>query len=332
VQQFGLNAQSDLGADVLLEIAYVGTRGTSLLRTRTLNQALDASPGHPIRGVVQNTLANVQQRVPVPGVIADNLKMTESEGNSWYNGLEASLTKRPHHGLEFLASYTFSKTLDTDGSDVNSTAAGNQVTVGDQNSPQQRWGRTSFDRTHRFIFGAVESLPSPIIGWQRLAFGGWAAAGITTVQSGTALTVAYTNPRNVFGISQDRAESTGCSKGQMVTAGSVQSKLNRYFNTTCFTTPPVIGDDGAGTAFGDSATGIVNGPGQVNLDLSLAKTTPLHWLGDTGSVEFRAGFFNAFNHPQFSNPTNDLASAAFGVISSTSVNPRVGQLALKVVF
>ena len=102
MQQFGLNAQSDLGADVLLEIAYVGTRGTSLLRTRTLNQALDASPGHPIRGVVQNTLANVQQRVPVPGVIADNLKMTESEGNSWYNGLEASLTKRLHHGLSFL--------------------------------------------------------------------------------------------------------------------------------------------------------------------------------------------------------------------------------------
>ena len=84
----------------------------------------------------------------------------ESEGSSWYNGLEASLTKRLGHGLQFLASYTFSKTLDTDGADINSTSSGNALTLGDQNSPGQRWGRASFDRTHRFVFSETWSLPA----------------------------------------------------------------------------------------------------------------------------------------------------------------------------
>jgi hypothetical protein len=116
------------------------------------------------------------------------------------------------------------------------------------------------------------------------------------------------------------------SSSELVTGGKVESKLNRYFNPGCFTTPPVIGADGLGTAFGDSATGLVNGPGQANFDLSIAKAIPLAWPTEKGRVEFRAAFFNGFNHPQFANPDNDLASPAFGVISSTAVNPRVGQL------
>jgi len=332
VQQFGLNVQSELRRDLLLEIGYVGTHGTSLLRTRTLNQARNASPEDPVRGVTDNTLANIPLRVPILGIGADSLKMTESEGESWYNGLEASLTKRLGHGLQFLASYTFSKTLDTDGGNVNSTSAGNQYTLGDQNSPRQRWGRTSFDRTNRFVFSTIYSLPSPKTGVRRALVGGWTLAAVAVVQSGAAVTVAYTNPKNVFGIPQDRAQLSGCPQSKLVTAGPLESKLNRYFNPSCFTTPPVIGADGQGTAFGDSATGIVNGPDQANFDLSLAKAIPLAWPTEYGKVEFRAAFFNVFNHPQFANPNNDLASPTFGVISSTAVNPRVGQLALKFVF
>ncbi|HTS57678.1 MAG TPA: TonB-dependent receptor [Terriglobales bacterium] len=332
IEQFGLNVQSEFARDFLLEIGYVGTHGTSLLRTRTLNQALDASPQDPVRGVTDNTLTNIETRVPVLGIAADTLKMVESEGESWYNGLEASLTKRLGHGLQFLASYTFSKALDTDGANVNSTSAGNQFTLGDQNSPRQRWGRASFDRTNRFVFSTIYSLPSPKTGLRRALVGGWTLAAVAVVQSGAALTVAYTNAKNVFGIPQDRAQLTGCPPSQLVTAGEVESKLNLYFNTGCFTTPPVIGADGLGTAFGDSATGLVNGPDQANFDLSLAKAVPLAWPTENGRVEFRAAFFNVFNHPQFANPDNDLASPAFGVISSTAVNPRVGQLALKFIF
>jgi hypothetical protein len=254
----------------------------------------------------------------------------ESEGSSRYNGLEASLTKRLSHGLQFLASYTFSKTLDTDGASINQTSSGNALTLGDQNSPRQRWGRASFNRPHRFIFSTTWTLPSPPRGLPRTLLGGWSLAAIATIQSGNALTIAETNSTNIFGISEDRAELSGqCTKGPLVRGGAVESKLNGYFNASCFTTPPIIATDGIGTAFGNSATGIVNGPGQANLDLAFSKAVTLNWPVEKSSLQFRAEFYNALNHPQFSNPDIDFTSPTFGVISSTAVSPRVGQLALR---
>jgi TonB dependent receptor len=333
IQQYSLNVQTELVPGWLLEVGYVGTRGTHLVRQRSLNQALAASEKNPIRNVTTNTVANIPERVPIPGVPADSLQIMESEGSSWYSGLEVSLTKRISHGLQFLASYTFSKTLDTDGSDINSTSAGTALTLGDQNSSIQRWGRASFDRTHRFVFGETWTLPSPARGVPHAVLGGWDLASVVTIQSGSALTIANTNANNVFGISEDRAQLSGtCSTGQLVNGGSVQSKLNRYFNLSCFTTPPVIGTDGIGTAFGDSATGIVSGPGQANIDFAISKTVSVHWPVESSSIQLRAEFFNALNHPQFSNPDTNFASPTFGVINSTSVNARVGQLAIRFSF
>jgi Carboxypeptidase regulatory-like domain len=330
IQQYSLNIQTELHEHWLLEIGYVGTRGTHLVRQRSLNQALSASPEQPIREVFDNTLANIPLRVPLLGVPPDSLVEMESEGSSWYNGLEVSLTKRLSHGLQFLASYTFSKTLDTDGADINSTSSGNALTLGDQNSPRQRWGRASFDRTNRFVFSETWALPSPSKGLQHAVLGGWDLAGVLTIQSGSALTIADTNANNVFGISEDRAQLSGhCSRGRLVREGSVASKLNNYFNAYCFTTPPIIGADGIGTGFGDSATGIVDGPGQANLDLAISKTIALGRPVDRSSLQFRAEFYNALNHPQFANPDTNFTSPTFGVISSTAVNPRVGQVALR---
>jgi hypothetical protein len=333
IQQYSLNVQTELHVGWLLEVGYVGTRGTHLVRQRSLNQALPASANNPIRGVSDNTLTNISLRVPIMGVPPDSLQEMESEGSSWYNGLEVSLTKRLSHGLQFLASYTFSKTLDTDGADINSTSSGNALTLGDQNSPGQRWGRTSFDRAHRFVFSTTWTLPSPPTGVPRGVLGGWSLAAIATIQSGSALTIAETNSTNVFGISEDRAQLRGtCSKSQLVKGGSVESKLNTYFNASCFTSPPVVGADGIGTGFGNSATGIVDGPGQANLDLVLSKTVMVNWPLEKSSFQFRAEFYNALNHPQFANPDTNFTSPTFGVISSTAVSARVGQLALRFVF
>jgi len=165
---------------------------------------------------------------------------------------------------------------------------------------------------------------------QRGILGGWTVAGVVTIQSGTALTIAETNPMNVFGISEDRAQLTGeCTKSQLVRGGSIESKLNGYFNVSCFTRPPVIGADGIGTAFGNSGTGIVDGPGQANLDIALSKALRLN---EKSTLEFRGEMYNALNHPQFSNPDANFTSPTFGVIRSTAVNPRVGQLALRFTF
>lgn len=154
--------------------------------------------------------------------------------------------------------------------------------------------------------------------------------GLAPIQSGTALTIADTNANNIFGISEDRAELSGkCTVNQLVTGGPMGSKLNNYFKASCFTTPPVIGADGIGTAFGNSGTGIVDGPGQANLDVAVSKAIALVWLHAKSSVQLRAEFFNALNHPQFANPDANFSSPTFGVISSTAVNARVGQLALR---
>jgi hypothetical protein len=330
VQQFSLNTQAAFDGNWLLELAYVGTKGIHLQRFRSLNQAGDASPSHPIRGVTSNTVANIPLRVPIPGIVPDSLRELESAGSSWYNSLEASLTKRWNHGFELLASYTFSKTLDTDGANINGTSAANTLTLGDQDAPRERWGRASFDRTHRLVFSETWEIPGPGNGVKSRFLGGWGIATLITIQSGTALTIADTNASNVFGINEDRAQLSGtCSQGQLVTAGSVRSKRNSYFNRSCFASPQIIGADGIGTAFGSSATGMVNGPAQANIDVALSKRIRVQ---ESSSIQFRVEFFNALNHPQFANPDANFTSPTFGVISATAVNPRVGQLGLKFAF
>jgi hypothetical protein len=333
IQQFSLNTQGELHQGWLLEVGYVGARGTHLQRSRFVNQALSASPGNPIRRASSNTLANIGVRVPIPGIRPDALREMESEGSSWYNGLEMSLTKRLSHGFQFLASYTFSKTLDTDGSDIDAVSSANARPLGDQNSPRQRWGRASSDRTQRFVFSGTWSLPSPSAGLRHVFLGGWDFATVVTIQSGSALTISATNAKNVFGISTDRAQLSGtCSKDHLVTGGPIQSKLSNYFNASCFTTPPVIGADGIGTAFGNSSTGIVDGPGQANIDVAFSKSVALSWPDRKSSLQIRAEFFNALNHPQFSAPDANFTSPTFGIISSTAVNARVGQVAVRLAF
>ncbi len=333
IQQFSLNTQAELHRGWLLETGYVGSRGTRLQRFRSLNQALDASPSNPIRGATSNTLANIGLRVPVPGIRPSFLRVIESEGSSWYNAFQASLTKGLSHGLQFLASYTFSKALDTDGADINSTSAGTSLTLGDQNSPASRWGRASFDRAHRFVVSTIWTIPSPPRGVPRAVLGGWSVAAVATIQSGSALTITNTNSTNVFGITDDRAQLSGnCSTSRLLTEGPIGGRLDGYFNRSCFTIPPIIGADGIGTAFGNSATGMVDGPGQENLDISFSKTIGLRRPSEQSSLQLRAEFYNALNHPQFSNPDTNFSSPTFGVISSTSVNARVGQLAIRYAF
>jgi hypothetical protein len=333
LQQFGLNWQCEFTRQWLVEVGYLGSRGTHLLRYRSLNQALAASSDAPIRGQTAITVANIGLRVPVQGVPPDSLDIVETAGTSWYNGLDASLTRRFGRGLSLLASYTFSKSLDSDGSNVNGISAGNTLPLGDQNSPRQRWGRTSFDRTHRFVMSAVYAFPAPTRNWTQSLLRDWTVSGVLTVQSGTALTIGYTNATNVFGISEDRAQLAGnCNGSNLVRHGSTETKVDGYFNASCFTLPPIIGADGVGTGFGNSSAGIVSGPGQSNLDLALMRNISLHFPREASNLQLRAEFFNSLNHPQFSNPNATYGSPGFGLISSTSVNPRIGQVAAKLIF
>jgi hypothetical protein len=335
VQEYSFNIQYELGHNFLLETGFVGTRGTRLLRVRSVNEAMLASPSDPIRGVTTNTVANVHSRVPYGGWSAASLQQVESAGAMWYNGLEVSLTKRFSSGLQFLASYTWSKTLDTDGANVVQNSAIGSA-IGEQNNALDRYGPASFSRPQRWIVSYVYELPwlKSSRGLTRVALTGWGVSGVTTFQSGQPLTILDSNTNNIYGIngtSGDRAQiAPGCTYGQLVTPGSVTSNILGYFNKSCFTAPPIIGSDHVGTGFGNSGAGIVRGPAQNNFDISIGKQFPT-W-SEKVFLQLRGEFFNAFNTPQFANPDTTFTNATFGQIIATSVSPRLMQIALKLSF
>jgi hypothetical protein len=283
--------------------------------------------------VTTNTVANIRQRVPYLGWQADGIRVVESKGQSWFDGMAASLTKRFSHGLQFLASYTLSRARDTDAyNTVNAHTAG--VARGDQNDPEQRTGLTDFNRTHRLVFSYYYALPSLSRGGALgVLLSDWSVGGLVTLQSGRALTLIATNANNVFGITGDRAQlAPGCAAKDLVTPGAVVDKLNNYFNKNCIGTFPVVGDDGRATGFGNSGVGIVSGPHQQNFDISIVKRTRVGWIRPDSTLDFRIEMFNALNTPQFADPDTNVSSATFGLISATSVAPRMMQLALKFTF
>jgi len=330
-----LNLQSEVARDLLLEVGYVGARGFDRTHTVTFNHAMLASPSSPINGITTNTVANVLQRVPYLGMAAVQTgnRWVTSDGKSWYHSLQASLTKRMSHGLQFGAGYTWSKTLDTLGtsSQVN---AQNTTGVGDVWDQKANWGPAETNHAQRFVFSYVYQFPDVAKdhGFAGRLFSRWSVSGVTTLQTGTPMSILYTSSSNVYGTTADRASlAPSCTYANLLSSGPVKSRLNQFFNPACITAPRVIGDDGKATAFGNTGSGIVTGPGQVNTDMSFKKEIT---LGSERNrrAEFRAEFFNLFNHAQFSNPATTFNSATFGQITSTSVNPRFVQLALKVAF
>jgi hypothetical protein len=339
-EQAGLNLQTELGRDFLLEVGFSGDRGTHQILNRSLNQALIASASNPIRGLTTNTVANIPQRVPILGFTAPGLNDIDSSASSWYTGLDVSVTKRMSKGLQFLAAYTFAHAYST--SARSTTAGGTSGITGDQYNKLANYGLSDFNREHRLVVSFVYELPRPQLGNAILngLFGGWKASGVMTVQSGLPLTLTGTSGANIAGITSDRAQiAPGCTYKDLSATGSVDSKLNNYFTRSCIYRNaagtaiwPVIGSDGVATAFGNSGVGIVSGPDQRNFDLSAIKRTRIPHLGEAGNLEFRAEFFNAFNTPQFSSPATNVSAANFGVISSTAVSPRIVQMALKLNF
>jgi Carboxypeptidase regulatory-like domain/TonB dependent receptor len=351
VQQYSMNLQTELAANWMLEIGYQGTRGTYLLENRAFNQALSASPANPIRGQTSNTLANIPLRVPIEGFSPSSALFIQSSGESWYNALDVTLTKRFSKGLQFLASYTWASALETNPDYATGSFAGGSL-LGDQNSVAANYAPDGFIRPQRLVISYIYNFPGPAdhFALRGRLLAGWSIAGVTTFQNGDPLTIVDTNALNAFGITtiDDRVQlASGCTYGDVATH---TSRLNNYLNTACFTTPPVIGADGLATGFGDSGNGIIRGPGQQNFDVAIIKNTP--WgHNEARNVQFRAEFFNAFNTPNFADPggsdvvnvgivepstTTGLPTLALNPgsyrIFSTSVNPRIIQLALKLYF
>lgn len=332
LQQYNASAQLRLTQTLSLDLGYVGSQGTRLLASRGLNQSILASPSNPVNCgydgvssdcITTNTAANAALRVPIMGEIPTALSTSEFSGASSYNSLQATLRRRVSRGLTFQAAYTLARA-------ESATSLYN-----DQTKPSFDWGRSSFDRTHRFITNLGYAIPDPtgigpIAGW---LLKGWAVSGIFTVQTGVPLTLTDPNGGSVYGNAGTSTVTLcpGASARNLVTPGGIQSRLNNWIDTSVICAAPAIGADGS-TGYGNTGISIMNGPGQLNTDFSLAKTTLVGGLRENAVLLFRVEMYNALNHPQFAVPGTALGNATFGVITQTSVAPRMIQFGLKYLF
>lgn len=339
-QAFSLNLQKAIARDFVFEVGYVGTRATGLNLFIPYNQASLASPENPVNGVTTNTVENAYLRVPVLGFFPSAGEMKNS-GSSWYNALQVSVRKRLSRGFEFQASYTFDKSLDDLPNSLADSGTHGGFYDGNLRDLHSRWGPSDFDRPQRFVFSYVWELPvfRQQQGFLGKALGGWQLSGVTTVQSGHRLTVEDPSSGTIYGGAMFGGAGPaqlcpGKTNADIPTRGSITSRLNNYLNADVFCAPPAIGD---GFGFGDLHRGVFSGPPQDNSDIALAKRISLEQLHDS-SLEFRAEFFNAFNHPQFADPSSGcifgcgIGNPSFNQIIATSVSPRIIQFALKYSF
>jgi hypothetical protein len=366
---------------LLLETAYVGAKGKRLLRQVAVNQARLASPQNPITNAVTgaviatNTPGNAFLRAPLQGVSVNGFSLNESAAISSYDSLQMSLTERLSHGLQFLAAYTFAKSIDNaSGSGggagivgiVNTGAVNDSsLILGNQRDSRANRGASDFDRTQRLVWSYLWDLPKPAFAsrsrFYRLVIWSWETSGILTAMSGLPIDVVDTGAGDLYGLARGTNPLT---RPSLVAGMSCQDSLRSatdgyFFNPRVFARPlvaagqPIPSSGGAliastaGTDIGNVGRNCLRGPRQVNLDFSIAKLFP---LDESRSFEFRAEFFNLFNHPNFANPISNLnalfASGGsidpatgqvlnagnFGRIISTSNNPRIIQFALKFSF
>jgi len=348
LQQWNLNIQYAISANFTVDMGYVGSHGNNLFLYYGSNQPLLAAPGHPVNcglpnaaaglGVPQaifsilgvdasgcvttNTSVNSYLRVPIVGETPTALLAHQYLGASWYHSVQATLRERISHGLTFQFAYTLSK------GETNTTV------YNDQRNLNLDWGRTKFDRTHRMTTNLSYDLPSlSTKGSAGTLLGGWSISGIVIVQSGLPMSLTDKNGGSVYGFAGPATVTLcpGATNADLATYGTTSSRLHNWFNKSVICSAPVIGSDGS-LGYGNTGQSIINGPGQFNTDFSIGKTTTVGGLRENAQLAFRAEFYNALNHPQFSNPGTNFGTASFGVITQTSVAPRLIQFGLKYLF
>jgi len=308
LDEWNFNIQQQLPANILFEVAYVGSKSTHLQVLTDPNQDPTPGPG------------DIQSRRPYPQY--SGFTDIVNRGNSTFHALELKGEKRLSRGLMFLSSFTYSKSMN-DQPEIccNSPWPQNSYNIGSEKGPSDfdqkfRWV-TSFDYLLPFGKGQAYANSSRVAD---LVVGGWHLGGIFTWHSGF-----YFSP--AMGYDPSNTGSQGLTRTDRVCDGNLpsgQRSVNLWFNPNCFPLP-------SGYAFGNSGKNILVGPGMVGGDMSLRK---MFTVTERYRLEFRAELFNAFNHPVFAQPDNYITDGpgAVGVITSTAAVNRQIQLALKFLF
>lgn len=266
--------------------------------------------------------------------------LLQSNGNSIYHGAQFNLTQRLARGLQFNASYTFSKSIDTSSADPGSTAGGGKPDVpntgfilqNDSNNISSNRAVSDFDRTQRFSFSFVYDIPT--FGSNSRFLKGFQLSGFAQLQSGTPFSIFAAEPEagTVAALTPLRTGSGGLFRpgfGRPNLCGTLDQlreqsddPTEQYFNPAALCSS--FGQ------YGNLGRNVLRGPSQKRFDLGLSKTTA---ITEGIGLELRWDVFNVFNNVNFANPNNDLQDTTdFGRITNTIGGPRVMQFGAKLKF
>jgi hypothetical protein len=329
-QNWNLSIERVLAKDYLLDVRYVGTKGTHLPRFIEGNPTIygpdvNANNNNEMREYTTCNAAGVCNYGSV-GLLAD-------EASSTYHALEVALSRHYSNGLSFLASFWYSKSLD-DISSLNVAGSAPTLVAGENDLAQNPFdlaaekGPSLFDATLRFVFSGSYALPRWHNGPRAATFvtNGWQFNMISTLSSGTPFTVYDSADVSLQG---SAPEITGfySSKPDLISdpnTGQPHTPSEWVSRAPFLQLNPVT----QAGQFGNEGRNVVRGPGIEDVDVSLFRNFD---IGESRRVQFRAECFNLFNHPNFGLPENDLESPAFGQILQAGP-PRLMQLALKFLF
>ena len=260
---------------------------------------------------------------PADGVpLFSNIFSEDTVANSNYNGLQVSLDRNFSHGLVFEASYTFSKAIDQGASFENEL---NPI------NPRATRGLSLLDAKHRFVFSPVWDLPIPKKeGFTGKVANGWQLSAIITYQSGFPIRMQSQNDAELQSsyFFEDANTPYSTRPVQFVNPKANTGSGNFWFNPNTFCDPFSASCPQQPGTFGNTPHAMCCGPALSNTDLVIAKRTP---ITERWTTEFRAEFYNAWNHTEFTNPDGNFTDSTFGQVLKTR-DPRVMQFALKVMF
>ena len=296
----------------VIQLAYVGSQGRHLRLLGDYNQGIGGK--RPISPITSLNAAG--QPVTAAG---GAMTIQESVSNSNYNGMWLSAEKRFAKGLTFNASYTFSKSIDN-----NSVGSSNPQIQNFYDIRSER-ALSDFDARHRFVLSGIYLLPLKwdANGFTRRLVEGWSISPIVNLQSGNPFSpiIPTADPSSL-----ETFDRPNVVAGQALTLPNPTPSL--WLNKAAFVLPPT------GT-FGNAGRNILTAPGFQDIDFAVSKLTAIK---ERFSLQFRAEAFNLFNHPNFTQPSNNFVAANYGQILATRTargdlgSSRQLQLGMKLIF
>jgi len=303
MQNFNLQVSRQLSQNDVLEAGWVGSKGTHVDTSLNNYNQPDPGPGP------------IQARRPYPQYA--RIRMIAPDTNTVYHSLQARYEHRLSRGLSLSTAYTWSHLIDDAAQTINMGGCGCQ---NPRNRGKAERASSVLDQRHRLVIGYVWELPftQRLKGAPGAILGGWQTGGIVTFASGFPFMIRQSGDSFNNDGNWQRPDLV---PGQSVTID--QKTPGVWFNTAAF--------QRAVLHYGNTPRNPLAGPGTNTWDLSLSKAFKMPWR-EGHQLLFRSEFFNAFNTPQFANPGATLGSGSFGRITSTALDNRQIQFALKYIF